>query len=61
MDIVLIATGSDDAFKFMSSFVLPLLYSGHIRAFALLMVLMKSVMAISTGLGHAKRVRPAVN
>jgi hypothetical protein len=26
-----------------------------------LMVLMKSVMAISTGLGHAKRVRPAVN
>ena len=60
MDIVLIATGSDDAFKFMSSFVLPLLYSCH-TCFCLLMVLMKSVMAISTGLGHAKRVRPAVN
>ena len=60
MDIVLIATGSDDAFKFMSSFVLPLLQWPHC-AFAFLMLLMKSVMAISTGLGHAKRVRPAVN
>jgi len=36
-------------------------YTEATRAFALLMVLMKSVMAISTGLGHAKRVRPAVN
>jgi hypothetical protein len=60
MDIVIIATGSDNAFKFMSSFVLPLLYSGH-TCFCFFDGFDEIGVAISTGLGHAKRVRPAVN